>query len=81
MKTRLFLVIISRGQWWVDCEGKSFGPFESSDVAISGAVHYAEVFDDCPSIPNLGARRHGPHVPSLVEQAPEGWLSSPRRGF
>lgn len=46
MKTRWFLVIVSQGQWWVDCEGRSFGPFGSRDVAITGASRYAEVFDD-----------------------------------
>lgn len=46
MKTRWFLVVHSVGQWWVDLEGKSFGPFEDVDLAVSGAIHYAEVFDD-----------------------------------
>ena len=46
MKTRWFLVIVSQGQWWVDCEGRAFGPFESCDVAVSDAVRYAEVFED-----------------------------------
>ena len=46
MKTRWFLVIVSQGQWWVDCEGRAFGPFESCEVAVSDAVRYAEVFED-----------------------------------
>ena len=46
MKTRWFLVIQSQGQWWVDCEGKSFGPFDDIAAASSAAQHYAEVFND-----------------------------------
>lgn len=44
MKTRWFLVIHSMDQWWVDCEGKAFGPFESIEGATSSAIRYAEVF-------------------------------------
>lgn len=72
MKTRWFLVIISRGQWWVDCEGKSFGPFESSDAAISGAVHYAEVFDDA-------ARQSQVWAPDDTGRMNQVWSSRERR--
>ena len=46
MRTRWFLVIYSVNRWWVDCEGKSFGPFEDADEATAGAVRYAEIFSD-----------------------------------
>ena len=46
MKTRWFLVIWSSGQWWVDCEGRSFGPFDDSADATAAAIRYAEVFTD-----------------------------------
>ena len=46
MKTRWFLVLLSRDQWWVDCEGKSFGPFDNVEEATSAAIRYAEVFAD-----------------------------------
>lgn len=46
MKTGWYLVIASGGQWWVDCEGKSFGPFDCFEVAVGGALQYAEVFND-----------------------------------
>jgi len=44
MKTRWFLVIWSSGQWWVDCEGRSFGPFDGAAEATAAAIRYAEVF-------------------------------------
>jgi hypothetical protein len=46
MKTRWFLVVFSRHEWWVDCEGKSFGPFDTSGDATSAAIQYAKVFAD-----------------------------------
>jgi len=46
MKTRWFLVIWSGGQWWVDCEGRSFGPFDGAAEATVAAIRYAEVFAD-----------------------------------
>lgn len=46
MLTRWFLVVKSVNQWWVDCEGKSFGPFMSIKDATSSAVRYAEIFTD-----------------------------------
>jgi hypothetical protein len=46
MKTRWLVVVRSRGEWWVDCEGKSFGPFPDPDAAAKTAVRYAEIFND-----------------------------------
>jgi len=46
MKTRWFLVIWSSRQWWVDCEGRSFGPFDGAAEATVAAIRYAEVFTD-----------------------------------
>ena len=31
--TALFIVIQSRGRWWVDLEGHSFGPFDTREQA------------------------------------------------
>ena len=44
--TCLYLVLESRGAWWVDREGKSLGPYETRDEAESGAFHLIEVFGD-----------------------------------
>jgi hypothetical protein len=41
-----FLVIQSCDQWWVDCEGKSYGPFDSIEQATSNAIRFAEIFGD-----------------------------------
>jgi hypothetical protein len=46
MKTRWFVVIESRGSWWVDCEGRSYGPVASKQEAAVAARRLANVFDD-----------------------------------
>lgn len=46
MKTCWFLVVEAKGQWWVDCEGKSYGPFETADHATSNAIRFGEIFGD-----------------------------------
>lgn len=46
MNTCWFVVIRSRGSWWVDCEGKSYGPFNDQDEAEQNAVTIAETFGD-----------------------------------
>lgn len=33
MATALYVVILSRGKWYVDFEGKGHGPFESREAA------------------------------------------------
>ena len=46
LKTRWFLVIKSVDNWWVDLEGRSFGPFSSADAARDSAISYAQIFYD-----------------------------------
>ena len=46
MKTCWFIVIESMGSWWVDCEGKAYGPFESRDDAQSQARRIAMTYGD-----------------------------------
>ncbi len=46
MKTCWFIVIESMGSWWVDCEGKSYGPFETRDDAQSEARRIAITYGD-----------------------------------
>lgn len=46
MKTCWFLVVQSMDQWWVDCEGKSYGPFETAQHATANAFRFAEIFGD-----------------------------------
>ena len=48
MKTCWFLIIQSRDLWWVDCEGKSYGPFKTMGEARSNAICFAEIFADPP---------------------------------
>ena len=46
MKTCWFLVVRVRDSWWVDSEGKSFGPFETVERATSNAIRFGEIFND-----------------------------------
>lgn len=46
MKTCWFVVIFSSSAWWVDCEGKSYGPFEDQQSAEAAAVRLAAAMDD-----------------------------------
>ena len=41
-----YLVVESMGKWWVDCEGRNFGPFEELSEATDGAIRLAEVFGE-----------------------------------
>ena len=36
-----FIVVFSNGQWWVDHEGKPYGPYASAAEARDGAVRLA----------------------------------------
>jgi hypothetical protein len=42
MKTAIYIVISSRGAWWVDLDGEADGPFGTLDAAISQAVETAK---------------------------------------
>jgi hypothetical protein len=46
MQTCWFIVIESMGSWWVDCEGKAYGPFTSKDEAQIEAVRIAITYGD-----------------------------------
>ena len=46
MKTCWFIVIHSMGDWWVDCEGKAYGPFETRDEAKIEAIRIAITYGD-----------------------------------
>jgi hypothetical protein len=44
--TCLYIVLLSRNRWWVDCEGTSHGPFSSQDAAGRSAIEIARLFGD-----------------------------------
>ncbi len=46
MRTCWFIVVESMGSWWIDCEGKAYGPFESSLEARSEAQRVAATYGD-----------------------------------
>jgi hypothetical protein len=41
MSSLLYLVLQSRGRWWVDIEGRSLGPFDGEEVATFAAIDAA----------------------------------------
>lgn len=69
MKTRWFLVVRSTDQWWVDCEGKSFGPFESIEDATTSAIRYAQIFTD-------NARQSQVWAPDETGRMQQVWAAS-----
>lgn len=42
MATALYIVIESRGRWWVDFEGRSHGPHETREAAAMEARNQAQ---------------------------------------
>ena len=46
MKSCWFVVIRTPSAWWVDCEGKAYGPFEDRDEAQSQARRIAMTYGD-----------------------------------
>lgn len=46
MQTCWFVVIRTPSAWWVDCEGKAYGPFDTREAAAAEAVRLAEAFGD-----------------------------------
>jgi hypothetical protein len=41
MARAIYLVLQSQQRWWVDFEGKTFGPFTSRELAVSEATTMA----------------------------------------
>jgi hypothetical protein len=46
MKTCWFIVIESQGSWWVDCEGKAYGPVPTREQAVAEARKLVRIFGD-----------------------------------
>jgi hypothetical protein len=46
MQTCWFVVIRSNDKWWVDCEGKAYGPFANRDDATTEGTVLARTFGD-----------------------------------
>jgi len=46
MKTCWYVVIEAMGAWWVDCEGKAYGPFETDREARREALRIAMAYGD-----------------------------------
>jgi hypothetical protein len=42
MSRALYVVILSRSRWWVDFEGKAYGPFDTKELAAAEARHLAQ---------------------------------------
>ena len=46
MKTCWFVAIFANRRWWVDCEGKAYGPFATREDAALEATRLARTFGD-----------------------------------
>lgn len=46
MKTCWFVVIKVHDDWWVDCEGKAYGPFSTKEDAAIDGTKLARTFGD-----------------------------------
>lgn len=38
MTTAIYIVIFARGAWWVDLDGRSYGPYETCEQATGAAM-------------------------------------------
>ena len=70
MQTCWFVVIRTPSAWWVDCEGKAYGPFETREAAADNAVHLAQAFGD-------PKRRSDVYVPDEQEKLHLVWSGMP----
>ena len=69
MQTCWFIVIQSRSSWWVDCEGRTFGPLATRDQAVEYARTIAVSHGDPGRRADVWAPdEHGRH--RLVWSAP-----------
>ena len=41
-----YIVVAIDGAWWIDCEGKPFGPMNTKEEAISSGIQLIEVLGD-----------------------------------
>jgi len=71
MKSCWFVVIRTPSAWWVDCEGKAYGPFETREEAADNAVHLAQAFGD-------PGRRSDVFVPDDDEKLQMVWSGMPQ---
>ena len=46
MSSCWWLIIQSQESWWLDCEGKSYGPFATSDEARQNAIDLVRIYGD-----------------------------------
>ena len=69
MKTCLFIVIQSQGNWWVDCEGKAYGPLPNRDGAIQHAREIAKTFTDSERQPQVWTTKPGERPAMIWERA------------
>lgn len=71
MQTCWFVVIRTPTAWWVDCEGKAYGPFDTRDAAAEEAVRLAQAFGD-------PGRRSDVYVPDDSQKLRLVWSEPPK---
>jgi hypothetical protein len=78
MATCWFIVIESTGRWWVDCEGRAYGPLDSEDEAIRYARKIADIYGDPARQSQVWVPRRGGR-PVLVWSGKKPTSSTPKR--
>jgi hypothetical protein len=71
MQTCWFIVIEVNGQWHVDCEGKSYGPFRHKEEALSEGTRLARTFGDPRRQTQLWVKDESGARPRQVWAGPE----------
>ncbi len=77
MQTCWFIVIEVGGEWFVDCEGKAYGPFTGKDDAILEATRLARTFGEDSRQSQLWVKDTAGQAPRRVWEGPVPRRSPP----
>lgn len=70
MQTCWFIVIEVKGEWFVDCEGKTYGPFPNKDEAIIDGTRLARTFGETDRQSQLWVKDEAGSRPRRVWEGP-----------
>src|SRR5690606_18928239 len=59
----VYIVLFSRGKWWVDFEGRAFGPFSSKNTATMEAISLARFVAHTGKVAEVRAPDGNGHFP------------------
>lgn len=73
--TRHYLVVHCRDTWWVDCDGKAFGPCASKEAAIHSAQKLISIFEDPARRAEIWAPDEGGRTKLMWKRTPAGEIN------